>query len=140
MSRVLIVEDDAVARDLLAEVLRRDGHEVRACDDADRALQLVADARPDLVLTDVRLGATTDGIALLRELKQLDPTIEVVVMTAFGSLPNAIDAVRHGAYDYLSKPFDMRTVREVTARALRERRALSFLGPGTMRLAVIILG
>jgi len=120
--RVLVVEDDAVARRLLAEVLEKEGHAVRAASSAEEALAEAGGFRAEVVVTDLRL-AEMDGLALLREVKAVDPTTQVIVMTAFGSLETAVDAIRGGAFDYVSKPFRMEEMCATVNRALEARAA-----------------
>ena len=116
-ARVLVVEDDKVALRLLAEVLERDGHKVETSESAEAALQTAREFRPHVVVTDVQL-VRMDGLALLRELKNLAPSPQVIVMTAFGSLDTAVDAIRSGAFDYVSKPFRMDEMSRTVRRAL----------------------
>jgi DNA-binding NtrC family response regulator len=115
--RVLVVEDDAVARRLLAEVLEKEGYAVRAVASAEEALAEAGGFRAEVVVTDLRL-AEMDGLALLREVKAVDPATQVIVMTAFGSLETAVEAIRGGAFDYVSKPFRMEEMCATVNRAL----------------------
>ncbi len=101
---VLVVDDEEPLRQLLSVILRDAGYEARAVSSAADALKELAARDYDLVLTDVRMPRT-DGIALLRELHRLQPDLTVVVMSAYGSHDAALEAMKAGAYDYLSKPF-----------------------------------
>src|ERR671931_1120317 len=103
-AKILVVDDDAVARDLLVESLRKEGHEVEAVVDGEAAILRGRQNHFDLVLTDMRMGAV-DGLAVLREFRQVSPDTPIVLLTAFGSMEGAIQAIRLGAYDYLAKPF-----------------------------------
>jgi two-component system response regulator AtoC len=104
LRNVLVVDDDASMRHLLSVILRDHGFEPRAVASGEDALKEL-DARDyDLVLTDVRMPGM-GGLELLREVQRRDPEVVVVVMSAYGSQEAAIDAVKAGAYDYLSKPF-----------------------------------
>ncbi|MHC4939018.1 MAG: sigma-54-dependent transcriptional regulator [Planctomycetota bacterium] len=114
---ILLVEDDRVALDLLAEVLRDSGFEVRAAASGEEALGLARERAPQVVVTDLRLGAM-DGLTLLREVRTLAPTAQVIVMTAFGSLETAVEAIRQGAFDYVSKPFRMEEMVKMVESAL----------------------
>jgi DNA-binding NtrC family response regulator len=118
--RVLVVEDDAVARRLLVEVLENAGCEVRAAASAEEALAVEPGA--PVVVTDVRL-ARMSGLALLRELRARDPDVQVIVMTAFGSLQTAVDAIRDGAFDYMSKPFRVEEMANTVGRAFETYEA-----------------
>ena len=121
--RVLVVDDDAVQVETLRGVLRRAGYDVQAANGAEGALrEFDAGKLPDLVVTDLRM-AGADGLDLLRALKQRDPLVEVIVLTAYGSVEKAVEAVRAGAYDFLLKPIERTSLLAVVGKAL-ERRAL----------------
>jgi DNA-binding NtrC family response regulator len=120
---VIVVDDDAVARDLLSEVLARDGYRVRAAAGGAECLALAAAEPFDLALVDLRMP-DMDGLEVLRRLASIQPGGPVVILTAFGSVDTAIEAVRAGAYDYLSKPFRLDEIRLVARRALEAQRLL----------------
>jgi DNA-binding NtrC family response regulator len=111
-AKILVVDDDAVARDLLAEALKKEGYSVEAYG-----------RRVDLVLTDIRMGAV-DGLTVLREFKRMSHDTAIVVLTAFGSLEGAIEAIKQGAYDYLAKPFKKEEIKLVVQRSLDHCRLL----------------
>jgi two-component system, NtrC family, response regulator AlgB len=133
MASVLIVDDDAGIRTHLATYLRDLGHAVEATADGTTALTAIERGAFDAVLSDVRM-AGMDGFALLRELRQRHPETGVVLMTAYATVPDAVEAIRSGACDYLVKPFSLEQLGLVLARLLevqalrRENR--------TLRLAV----
>jgi DNA-binding NtrC family response regulator len=118
---MLVVEDDAVARDLLCEILRGEGFEVEAVDDGAPAVERAAEGRYDLVLTDVRMERV-GGLEVLRAFTEKSPRTPVILITAFGDVTGAMEAIGHGAYDYVSKPFDVEELRLTVARALERRR------------------
>ncbi|MBI5411373.1 MAG: sigma-54-dependent Fis family transcriptional regulator [Nitrospirae bacterium] len=122
-AKILVVDDDAVARDLLAEALRKEGYEVEAVAGGAEAIECGRQTRFDLVLTDMRMGAV-DGIAVLRAFKQSSPDTGTVLLTAFGSMEGAIEAIKQGAYDYLAKPFKKEEIKLVVRRALEHNRLL----------------
>jgi DNA-binding NtrC family response regulator len=104
--KILIVEDDAVMRQSCAKVFLLKGFEVVEASSANEALdEIRACGDIDIVLTDLKLPGM-DGVALLEEVKILDAGIEVVLMTGYGSIKNAVNAMKHGAADYITKPFD----------------------------------
>jgi two-component system response regulator AtoC len=119
-ARALVVDDDAVTCRLLADVLGRDGISVIGETDPRRALRRVAEERIDLAIVDVQMPEM-DGLELLRGLRELLPNLPVVVMTAFGSIGTAVEAIASGAVDYVSKPMDVEEIRLTVARALRRR-------------------
>lgn len=117
VAKVLVIDDDAVARDLLADALKKDGHDVEAFSNGAEALSRGRQTRVDLVLTDIRMG-TVDGLTVLREFKRFSPDTSIVLLTAFGSLEGAIEGIKQGAFDYLAKPFRKEEIKLVVQRAL----------------------
>ena len=116
-SKILVVDDDVVACELLVDALKKDGYEVEAFPSGEEAIARGRQGRVDLVLTDIRMGAV-DGLTVLREFKRMSPDTAVVVLTAFGSLEGAIEAIKQGAYDYLAKPFKKEEIKLVVQRSL----------------------
>jgi DNA-binding NtrC family response regulator len=119
-ARILVVDDKENMRKLFVRLLGG-AHEVETAEDGARALELLAARRYDLVVSDIRMPGA-DGIAVLREAKRRSPETEVVLMTAYATVPAAVEAVKLGAYDYLPKPFDPDDAELVVARALARRR------------------
>jgi two-component system, NtrC family, response regulator AtoC len=122
-AKILVVDDDAVARELLAEALKKEGYDVEAFGSGEAAIARGREGRVDLVLTDIRMGAV-DGLTVLREFKRMNPDTAIVVLTAFGSLEGAIEAIKQGAYDYLAKPFKKEEIKLVVQRSLDHCRLL----------------
>ncbi|MBX3304223.1 MAG: sigma-54-dependent Fis family transcriptional regulator [Nitrospira sp.] len=120
---ILVADDDAVARELLAEALRKEGYHVESFASGEAVVARGRQGLVDLVLTDIRMGAV-DGLAVLREFKRTNPDTVVVVLTAFGSLEGAIEAIKQGAYDYLAKPFKKEDIKLVVKRGLDHCRLL----------------
>jgi DNA-binding NtrC family response regulator len=114
---ILVADDDAVARELLADALKQEGYVVEAFSSGEEVIARGRQGRVDLVLTDIRMGAV-DGLTVLREFKRMSPDTAVVVLTAFGSLEGAIEAIKQGAYDYLAKPFKKEEIKLVVHRSL----------------------
>src|SRR6187431_3278191 len=100
--RVLVVDDEPSMRQMLSIALRRDGFEVTAAEDGASALGVLADHGADILVTDVRMPEMS-GIELLAEARQIDPSLSVIVMTAYGSKETVLDALRLGATDYVEK-------------------------------------
>ena len=115
MPSVLIVDDKDSLRDMLAQTLSVEGYEVKAAADGEKAMELADASRFDVVLTDLRLPSM-DGIEVLRRIKEMDPSQEVIMMTAFGTIETAVHAMKLGAFDFLTKPFEEL---DVLAAALR---------------------
>src|SRR5690242_13687591 len=122
MASILVVDDEPSMREFLDILLRKEGHEVSAAADAAAALARVSHGDLDLVISDLRLGPDS-GLEVLRSVKEQTPSTEVVMITAFATTENAIQAMKLGAYDYVLKPFKVDELKLVVAKAL-ERRAL----------------
>jgi DNA-binding NtrC family response regulator len=121
--RILVVDDEGNIRNALAKLLSKFGHEVFPAATAQEALQLLPSSKARVVLTDLRMPGM-DGLSLLTEIKGIDPSVEVIVMTAFGSVDTAVEAMRQGAYDYIEKPINQERLPLVIDRAL-ERQMLT---------------
>jgi DNA-binding NtrC family response regulator len=127
--RILVVDDDAVARKNLCRLLSKADYETVSAKDGPGALRALERSSFDLVITDLVMDEM-DGLELLSAAKQRDPDIEVIVVTGYGSIPSAIEAVKQGAYHYLEKPFRQVEVQHLVGRALeavRLRRELKAL-------------
>ncbi len=122
MAKILVVDDQRNLRTTLSIMLRTHGHEVDEAADGDQGILMASTAGYDLVITDLRMGAR-DGIDVLRRIKDTHALTEVIVMTAFGSIESAVEAMRLGAHDYILKPFDEGELLVKVQRAL-EKRAL----------------
>ena len=118
---ILIVDDDQPHRSMLRTVLRGWGYGVEEADDGTTAVALVRERAFDAVLTDVRM-AHMDGITTLSQIRAWNPAIPVLIMTAWSSVESAVDALRLGAYDYLTKPLDFDVLRLSLERALDHTR------------------
>jgi DNA-binding NtrC family response regulator len=118
---LLIVDDDQVARELLAETLGREGYRVRVAGGGEEALRLAGAEPFDMALVDLRMP-DVDGLAVLKQLAMIQPDLPVVILTAFATIETAIAAVNAGAFDYLSKPFRMEEIKIVVRRTLDARR------------------
>ena len=118
---VLIVDDDEAHRGMLCMLLKTWGYDVDEADDGDTALSKVREKSFDAVLTDVRMGRV-DGITTLREILSYNPSLPVILMTAYSSVQTAVEALRVGAYDYLIKPLDFDALKNTLARAIEHSR------------------
>jgi two-component system response regulator AtoC len=117
--RILVVDDDRSALQSLAEVLEKEGYTVRPVDSGAKALEALSAEKFDLVLTDLRMREV-DGMKVLDCARSCQKDVPVIVMTGFASMETAIEAIRNGAYDYLSKPFKLDHVRVLVRRALEQ--------------------
>lgn len=116
IEKILIVDDEIMMRNFLAETLRRKKFEVETAENGQKALALLKENHFDLVLTDLKLPDIT-GIDILKKTKELSSHTIVVIITAFGSIENAVEAMRLGAFNYLVKPFSPDTIEAVIEKA-----------------------
>ena len=125
MATILIIDDERSLLELLEIVLTRSGYDVVVAETEDAGMASFDKKRPDLVLLDLKIGGI-GGLEVLKVFKERDPFVPVIVMTAYSTWDNALEAMRLGAYDFIKKPFeDNDLVREVIARALAQRAMLS---------------
>lgn len=122
MSHVLVVDDEPAICWGFRELLRGEGHEVTIASSAEEALKVASKCLPDTIVLDVRLPGM-DGLTALKQLRAKTNDAPVVVMTAFGNLETAVKAVEEGAFDYLTKPFELSEANDVVRRALEHRHA-----------------
>ncbi len=120
---ILVVDDERDIRELVAGVLEDEGFTTRLAADSDSALEAIAARRPSLVLLDVWLqGSKLDGLDLLDEIKQRDPSIPVIVISGHGNLDTAVAAIRRGAADFIEKPFEAERLLLLVERATETER------------------
>jgi len=119
---ILIVDDETIVRDSLSKWFHEEGYEVGAAESAPQALKLLAQSQWDLALVDIKMPGT-DGIELQRRLHQIDPDLIVIIMTGYASVETAVAALKNGAYDYVTKPFDPDDIAHTVHNALAHRRA-----------------
>ncbi len=120
VSKVLVIDDEPSVCWAFQQLLKRRGHEAVVAGTAEQGLSLAASERPDLILLDVRLPGM-DGLTALRRLRTSAPDTPVVILTAHGTLETAVEAMKSGAFEYLTKPVDLAKAEEVIARALAPR-------------------
>jgi len=133
-ARILVVDDDPGLLRLLTIRLRSEKYEVAPADSAAAALARIAEFRPDLVVTDLRM-AQMDGLALLRELKRRWPSLNVIVLTAHGTIPDAVKATQSGAFAFLTKPVEKEQLLAEVRRALRTSGYTETAGDWTAEFA-----
>ncbi len=123
MAVILIVDDEPLQRDILKTILSDEGYETYTAASGEEALKLAKAYEPDVVLTDLKMGKLS-GIELLEKLKGLKQSPTVIIMTAFGTIDSAVDAMKKGAFDYLTKPLDKEVVLLAIRRALERTELL----------------
>lgn len=143
--RILVADDDEIALDVVSSLLSKEGYPVLTAKDGIEAINMLRKDNVALVITDLRMPGA-DGIEVLRNAIRIDPDIAVVILTAYGTLDSALEAMEEGAFDYLTKPFKVQEILIIAARALkramllRERRELIRLLRDTYRDIEIIKG
>ncbi|MBL0927996.1 MAG: sigma-54-dependent Fis family transcriptional regulator [Phycisphaerales bacterium] len=141
MNTVLVVDDKDMLRDSVAGTLQRAGFTVLAAPDGPSAVDIVARRRPDAVVTDLKMPGMT-GVELIEKLRELDEDLPVVLMTAFGTVQTAVQAMKLGAFDYITKPFEGDELLVAVKRAIeharlrRENAVLRAAAPGAEAAAV----
>lgn len=134
MTSILVVDDERSMRDFLKILLTREGYEVETAANGDAALQLLARQTFQLVITDIKMDGMT-GLELLNSIKEQNPALPVVIITAFASPDDAVYAMKNGAFDYISKPFNVDEIKSVIVAAtskiseLAEAKSISALFP-----------
>src|SRR5437660_2880646 len=118
--QVLIVDDEPNLRKILSAQLSRDGYDVMTAEDGEQGLEALREHHIDLVITDLKMPKV-DGMTLLREALREEPELPVVMITAHGTVDTAVEALKLGAFDYLTKPFDKDEVRQIVAKALKTK-------------------
>ena len=114
---ILTVDDDPMLLKLIGILLREEGYRVLAAESAERALALLAAEKPQLVLTDLRMGGM-DGMALFDAVRRAYPTLPVIILTAHGTIPEAVEATRRGVFGFVTKPYEAQTLLAEIGRAL----------------------
>lgn len=120
--KVLVVDDEAIMRDSLHDWLTDAGHEVVTAENAAQALEIIRKEQPSVAVIDLMLPES-NGIELLKSARQISPNIQTIIITAYGSVPTAIAAIKEGAYDYIEKPFSPKKV-ELMIEKMVERQSL----------------
>jgi len=118
---VLVIDDKANIREVLAGILGEEGYNVKTCAKAGEAYENLREILPDIVLTDLKMPEL-NGIELMKKIRVIDNTIPVILITAYGTVSSAVQAIKEGAYDYLTKPIDYERLKILIKRALNERR------------------
>ena len=116
--QILVVDDEPNLRRVLRAQLERDGYDVHTAEDGEQAIGLLRENHLDLVITDLRMPKI-DGMELLRRIVSSEDAVPVVMITAHGTIDTAVEALKTGAFDYITKPFDQAEVRTIVRKALR---------------------
>ena len=126
MAKVLLADDELTMVQTVSELLRQEGHEVLPFTNGPAALSAITSHCPELVITDLYLDRTrAHGLEILAKARSLTPPATVIVITAFGSIETAVEAMKNGAFDYLEKPFKVEELKLCVQRALSYNAAVS---------------
>jgi len=128
-----VVDDEQNMRIALYEALSRNGYEVSVAENGQMALEMVEKSPPDMLITDIKMP-TLDGIALLRRVKAIRPSLPVVIVTGFATVDTAVEAMKQGAVDYIIKPFSVEVIEETVARVFASGAALPVSAPAVVRV------
>jgi two-component system response regulator HydG len=119
--KILVVDDEQSHRTMLRAVLTKEGYDISEADDGNSAVKAVEDESFDLILMDIRM-TDMDGIEAMGEIKKMSPSIPIIMMTAYASVKTAVEALKSGAYDYLTKPLDIDELKILIKKALEYYR------------------
>jgi two-component system response regulator AtoC len=122
-AKILVVDDEAIIRDSLHDWLGDAGYQVLTAENGSQALKIIQEEKPGVAFVDLVMPGM-DGLELLRRAKEISPNLEVVIITAYGSIPTAINAIREGAYDYIEKPFCPERAELLVEKLLEHQRLL----------------
>lgn len=117
-AKILVIDDDTSLRRVLEYNLQEEGYDVQAASSGEEGLYLFGKSRPDLVITDMKMSGM-DGLMVLKSVKELSPETLVIIITAFGTVDVAVEAMKSGAFDYITKPFNREALKLTVAKALR---------------------
>jgi DNA-binding NtrC family response regulator len=121
--RILVVDDEPVVRESLLNWFAEDGYPIEMADSGYEALQKMKESNWDILLTDVKMPGM-DGLELQQQVKKLAPEVTVIIMTAYASVDSAMQAIKEGAYDYVTKPLDPEDLTQIIERAWERQRLL----------------
>ncbi len=124
LSRILVVDDEETQREMLGGFLKKEGYSVSLADSGEEALKFCQDKFFEVALIDLKMPGM-DGIGLLSKLKEINPEIQVIVMTAYASIETAVEAMKQGAFNYVNKPVDLEELRINIKKALENQKILT---------------
>ena len=119
MANIIVIEDHPPVSKLLSTLCRAEGHDVMAFDNGRAGLNAIREMAPDVALVDRRLGES-DGLEMIREAREASPSTRFVMVSACSETRDIVTAVRHGVYDYVTKPFELHEIKSALNRALNE--------------------
>ena len=121
LAKILVVDDEPSMREMLSNFLKNEGYRVLAVDNGEEAVARVRDEEPQVVLLDMKM-AGMDGIETLAQIRELNKDTSIIIITAYGTMGNVVEAMKLGIYDYITKPFDVEKLKRLIERALKAQR------------------
>lgn len=121
MEKILVIDDDQSIRKTLTSYLKKHGYEVLSAENGTTGIEIVKSELPDLVITDIRMPGA-DGFEVLKNVKEIDPHIHVIIITAFDDMHSTVKAMQQGAYDYIEKPLEIENLKITIQRALENKK------------------
>ncbi len=121
MGKILVIDDDQSIRKTLTSYLKKQGYEVLSAENGSAGIEIVKSELPDLVITDIRMPGA-DGFEVLKSVKEIDPHIHVIIITAFDDMHSTVKAMQQGAYDYIEKPLEIDKLKLTIQRALENKK------------------
>ncbi|MHB1687406.1 MAG: sigma-54-dependent transcriptional regulator [Ignavibacteriaceae bacterium] len=121
MDKILVIDDDQSIRKTLTSYLKKQNYEVLSADNGINGIEIVKNELPDLVITDIKMPGA-DGFEVLKKVKEIDPHIHVIIITAFDDMHSTVKAMQQGAYDYIEKPLEIDNLKITIQRALENKR------------------
>lgn len=126
--KILVVDDELNMRLVLAAMLKKEGHQVLTAANGVEALAILKEHRISVVATDLKMP-TLDGMGLLQKIMEYDSSIPVIILTAYGTVASAVDALKNGAFDYITKPFEQDELKNIISKALKTRQLDNNIAP-----------
>lgn len=121
LAKILVVDDELSMREMLSNFLKNEGYRVLVVDNGEEAVARVRDEEPQVVLLDMKM-AGMDGIETLAQIRELNKDTSIIIITAYGTMGNVVEAMKLGIYDYITKPFDVEKLKRLIERALKAQR------------------
>lgn len=121
--KILVVDDEEMIRNLFHDILTQTGYRVKTAKDGSEAIKLIEEESFEIVITDLKMPGIS-GIALLEYILGINPDISVIIITGYGTIESAVNAIKKGAYDYISKPFELEEMKVTIKRAAEKQRLL----------------
>ncbi len=121
LPKILIVDDDDIIRELLSDLLHRDEYFVETASNAEEALEKIKRDFFTLIITDLKMSSELEGLELLKTIRNMNIDSEVIVITGYGTSDSVVEVIKHGAIDYIEKPFELLEFRDLVTEVIEKR-------------------